>query len=214
MHPAPIFQHGFDDARAIAQRHPFAVLTAWSGQKLVMAQAPLIEVCDSDGALTGYEGHLARSNALVQNCDITQPIGVMVVFAGANAYVTPNAYPSKQEHGREVPTWNYASAELEGLLSFATEQAETLSIVERQTACFERELPNPWKMSDAPGDYIEKLGRAIIGFSISIERFEATIKLNQNKPAADFDGVANWLAAQDHPQSREIAALMHALERD
>jgi transcriptional regulator len=214
MHPAPIFQHGFDAAREIASAHPFAVLTAWSGTRLATVQAPLIEVLDSNRKLIGFEGHLARSNRFMAELDTKQTLPVSAVFLGPNTYVTPNSYPSKVDHGREVPTWNYLVAELEGELSFAGSSDETLAILDRQSNQFEQHEARPWSLVEAPKDYIDRLLGAIIGFSVSIDRFEATRKLNQNKSDKDFKGAANWLAAQPNPDARAIAAHMNALNGD
>lgn len=214
MHPAPVFQHGFDEARDIAKAHPFAVITAWSGSELVTVQAPLIEVCNAQGELVGFEGHLARSNRFTQALIGQEGVKCLAVFIGPDSYVTPNSYPSKTEHGREVPTWNYLTAELAGSLSWAREDDETLAIVSRQSDVFEAGEPKPWSIDEAPETYIAKLLRAIVGFTVSVDRFEATKKLNQNKNAEDFDGAARWLSARDNSGSRHIAALMKSLERD
>jgi len=54
----------------------------------------------------------------------------------------------------------------------------------------------PWTVDDAPSRYIQGQLRAIVGVEVVISRIEAKLKVSQNRPAADIDGVVAGLAAR------------------
>lgn len=151
-------------------------------------------------------GHIARANPHWR-----QGAGKgLIVLAGPEAYVTPSWYPSKAEHGKTVPTWNYEAVHLTGAVEWF-DDAERLKAVVRDLSAFhERDRPEPWALADAPRAYIEALLRGIVGVELRVERIEAKRKLSQNKSAADYAGVARGLAASDDPLAHEVAGLMRA----
>ena len=57
-------------------------------------------------ALASSNAHLARANPHWK--DLAQSNEVLTIFQGPERYITPNWHPSKAEHGKVVPTWNYA----------------------------------------------------------------------------------------------------------
>lgn len=150
-------------------------------------------------------GHIARANPQWK-----QGAGQgLIVLSGPEAYVTPSWYPSKAEHGKAVPTWNYEAVHITGRVEWIDGGERLEAIVRDLSSFFERERPAPWAMEDAPRGYIDALLRGIVGIEMRAERIEAKRKLSQNKSAADFNGVAAGLAAMDDPLAQEVAALMH-----
>lgn len=149
-------------------------------------------------------GHLARANPQWK-----QGAGQgLIVLSGPEAYVTPSWYPSKAEHGKAVPTWNYEAVHITGRVEWIDGGERLEAIVRDLSSFFERERPAPWAMEDAPRGYIDALLRGIVGVELRAERIEAKRKLSQNKSAADFNGVAAGLAATDDSLAQEVAALM------
>ena len=213
MHPAPAFKADQDDALAIAAAHPFATISAWDGEGLVCAQAPLAPVLNDAGDVSGFEGHIARANRFARQLMDGREVDAIALFAGPDAYVSPSSYASKKFHGRVVPTWNYLTAEAHGRLRLIEEADETRAILGRQTDLFEQKRPAPWSLDDADADYLARLTRAIVGVRLEITALEATVKLSQDKAEADFRGVINGLIAQDDFDSRAVAARMSELER-
>lgn len=149
-------------------------------------------------------GHIARANPQWKQ----GPGKGLIVLNGPEAYVTPAWYPSKAEHGKTVPTWNYEAVHITGEVEWFDERARLEAVVRDLSAFHEQGRAEPWFISDAPRPYIDALLRGIVGVSLRAERIEAKRKLSQNKSEADFDGVARGLAAGDDPMSREVAALM------
>ncbi len=149
-------------------------------------------------------GHIARANPQWK-----QGGGKgLIVLSGPEAYVTPAWYPSKAEHGKTVPTWNYEAVHITGQVEWFEDAARLEAVVGELSALHEEGRPQPWAIGDAPRAYIDALLRGIVGVTLTAERVEAKRKLSQNKSAADFDGVAEGMAASEEPMAREVAALM------
>ena len=131
-------------------------------------------------------GHFARNNEHWR----LPPIGeAMVILRGPDAYITPNWYASKAEHGRVVPTWNYVTAHVHGELVIHDDVDWLEALVRRLTEKHEDGAARPWTVDDAPPKFVAGQLRGIVGVELRISRIEAKAKLSQNRPAADIDGV-------------------------
>jgi transcriptional regulator len=131
-----------------------------------------------------------------------------LIFQGPDAYISPSFYAAKAEHGKVVPTWNYLAVHVYGHAEVFTDAERLLQIVSGLTDKHESRRAQPWAVSDAPADYIEKMLGAIVGFAIPIERLEGKRKLNQNRSAEDIAGVAKGLAASPDHTDQQVARLM------
>lgn len=151
-------------------------------------------------------GHIARANPHWKLGDGK----ALLVLAGPEAYVTPSWYPSKSEHGKTVPTWNYEAVHLSGRVEWFDDPERLEAVVRELSALHEHDRPQPWTIEDAPRSYIDALKRAIVGVALHVERIDAKRKLSQNKSQADFNGVADGLDASADAMEREVAALMRA----
>jgi transcriptional regulator len=151
-------------------------------------------------------GHIARANPQWKHGDGRG----LIVLSGAEAYVTPAWYPSKAEHGKTVPTWNYEAVHLSGRVEWFDEPGRLESVVRDLSALHEKGRDEPWSISDAPRPYIDALLRGIVGVALHVDRIDAKRKLSQNKSEADFAGVARGLAGSTDAMEREVAALMRA----
>ena len=159
-----------------------------------------------DGPRQVAIGHVARANPQWK-------LGAgpaLIVLAGRQAYVSPSFYPSKAEHGKTVPTWNYEAVHLSGTVEWFDDAARLEEIVRALSEFHEGDRAKPWRVEDAPASYIDAMLRGIVGVEMRVERVEAKRKLSQNKNAADFDGVIVGLDEAPDADSREIAALMRA----
>lgn len=150
-------------------------------------------------------GHLAKANPQWKTLASGE---ALVIFQGADAYISPSFYAAKAEHGKVVPTWNYLAVHAYGRAEVFTDPARLLQIVSGLTDKHEAGRAEPWAVSDAPADYIEKMLNGIVGFAIPIDRLEGKRKLNQNRSSEDIAGVSKGLAASQHPLDQEIAQLM------
>jgi transcriptional regulator len=168
--------------QAFVAQHPLASLVAATGAGLSATHLPLRSELRSAGSGM-LRGHIARANSLWR--ELAPGADVLAIFSGADSYISPNWYPSKQEHGKVVPTWNYATVHVHGTITFTHDTVWLRDFVTELTRIHEQGQPHPWQVSDAPADYIEGMLRAIVGFEITVTRIEAKFKGSQNRSVAD-----------------------------
>lgn len=190
----------------LIRTHPLGLLVTHGAQGL--AADPLPWLLDAgDGPQGSLRGHVARANPVWREAAGSE---VLVVFQGAQAYVSPGWYPAKAEHGKVVPTWNYAMVQARGRLRAVEDAAWLHALVTRLTDTHEAAMPRPWRVDDAPPDYIGKMLGAIVGLEIEITGLAGKWKVSQNRSAADRDGVAQGLDARGDASARAMAALVRA----
>lgn len=155
-----------------------------------LVSSPLPFVVDDE--LQSVRAHLARANPIWRSA--TGP--ALIIVAPTDAYISPGWYPSKAEHGKVVPTWNYEVVHLHGQITIHDDQAWIGDQIVDLTDHNEAELAAPWSVDDAPVDFIEKQKRAIVGIEMAIDRVEAKRKLSQNRSETDQDGVIIGLSEE------------------
>ncbi|RIA35158.1 PaiB family negative transcriptional regulator [Ectopseudomonas oleovorans] len=183
-----------------------ALLSTAGSQGLQASHLPLLLEA-GEGEFGTLYGHFARANGHWR--DLAEGAEALVVFSGPDAYVHPGWYPAKGEHGKVVPTWNYIAVHAWGQAEVFDEPERLLQLVSRLSDEHERSQARPWSASDAPGEYIDAMLRAIVGFALPIRRIEGKWKLGQNRSSADQHGVRAGLAASANPRDRELAACMN-----
>ncbi len=171
---------------------------------------PLTLVAEEGKQGTLY-GHVARANPHWRRLGAAGR--AVAVFRGAEAYVSPGWYPSKAEHHRVVPTWNYEAVHAEGPLEIIEEPAALHRLVSILTEERERAQPRPWAVTDAPEPFVAGQLRGIVGIALRIERLSGKRKLSQNRAAPDREGAIAGLAASADPADRAAAAAMAAAAR-
>jgi transcriptional regulator len=132
-------------------------------------------------------GHVARANKHWKFLDPSADS--LAIFRGVDGYISPSLYATKQETGRVVPTWNYEAVHAYGRLEVIEDPAGILAIVSTLTDRQEAARAAPWKVSDAPDDYIATQLKGIVGIVLHVTQLIGVRKLSQNKTAADRDGV-------------------------
>jgi transcriptional regulator len=155
--------------------------------------------------------HMARANPHWRSIRPGAP--ALAVVTGAEAYVSAAWYPSKAEHGRVVPTWNYSAVHFTGRAEVHDDADWLLDAVTRLTDRHEQGRDEPWGVGDAPIRYIEKQLRAIVGVEFAIEQVEGKAKLSQNRDDADFAGVVAGLRREGAAREHRVADAMEALRR-
>ena len=193
-----------DVIASFLEAHPVAQLVTMTGDGLVATPLPLMYEA-SDAGSGSLVGHVARANR--QWAESTPATEALAIFFGANAYVSPNWYPSKAEHGKVVPTWNYETVHVRGALIAHDEPEWKLALVTRLTERHESRLATPWSVGDAPAAYISAALNNIVGIEIRITSIQAKRKLSQNRSVADVDGVIHGLTALGG-SSAEVADAM------
>jgi len=193
MYSPPQFEEN-DEAvlRALIEAHPLGLLISTAGSEATANPVPFL-VSIRDGA-TVLRAHLSKANP--QWRQIRDGANVLVVFQGADSYVTPSWYASKTEHGKVVPTWNYAMVQARGSAT-VHEGADWLGPqVSELTDRHEAKRPEAWKVTDAPEAFVAAQLRGIVGIEIAVTELTGKWKVSQNRPEADRRGVQAGLAAE------------------
>lgn len=190
--------------------YPFATLVVLTDDGIEANHLPLLLRKESSGNGV-LVGHFARANPMWEK--VKPDTGVLVIFNGPDAYISPSWYPTKQEHGKVVPTWNYAVVHARGILRIVEDAQWLDDLLRELTKTHEASLERPWSMDDAPTDYIEKLTKAVVGIEISISQLQGKWKLSQNQPAINRQGVVAALSATSSEQN-QVAHLMMQQSQD
>ncbi|HQT72155.1 MAG TPA: FMN-binding negative transcriptional regulator [Thiobacillus sp.] len=189
--PEHFREHRVEALHALMKAYPLATLVSPGENGPTINHLPLRLSHEADGL--HLHGHIARANPLGNQ------IGgkVKVIFHGPEAYVSPAWYPSKAEHGRVVPTWNYAVVHAHAELRLIDDAAWLLRHIETLTDEHEALNATPWQVSDAPPEFIARLSSVIVGIDLRVELLEGKFKLSQNRVQADRDGVMAGLRKRD-----------------
>ena len=190
------------EIQQLIQHTRLAQLVTFGEHGLLASHLPLLLNPD-EGANGTLYGHLAKANP--QWKDLQSGSEALVIFAGAEAYISPAFYPAKAEHGKVVPTWNYIAVHAYGTPEVFSDAERLLSVVTALTDRHEAGRAQPWKVSDAPADYIEGMLKAIVGFALPVERLIGKRKLSQNRSPADMAGVREGLAASADVRDQTLA---------
>ncbi|MDQ0348357.1 FMN-binding negative transcriptional regulator [Ancylobacter vacuolatus] len=205
MYTPPAFRE--DDPvllRQIMREARLATLVTATSEGLIATPLPLF-LDESEGEHGVLYGHLARANPQWK----TPPTGeALVLFSGADAYITPSWYAAKAEHGKVVPTWNYEAVHAYGAVEFFDDPARLRAAVTRLTALYEQPRAEPWAVDDAPEAFVAAQLRGIVGVRLPIARIEGKRKLSQNRSEADRQGVAAGLAQSTRPSDQRVAAMI------
>ena len=184
--------------------YPFGTLVTSGARGLVADFLPFVVA--QDGPFGTLRGHVARGNPLWN--DANPGVDVLAVFSGPEAYITPSWYPGKKVDGKVVPTWNYAVAHARGPLRVHADPAWLRAHLEKLVAHNEAAFPLPWKVSDAPDDFIAKMLTAIVGIEIPVRTLTGKWKMSQNRSELDRDRVADGLRALGGEEKAAVADLV------
>ena len=193
--------------------HPLGLLITLAGADadagasagLQANPVPFFLDADPAGGPGILRAHVARANPLWR--EARADVEALVVFQGAQAYVSPNWYPAKAEHGKVVPTWNYVTVQARGALRAIDDAQWLRAFVARLTQHHEATLPKPWAVTDAPPEYIDSMLRAIVGIEIVLSSLVGKWKVSQNRSVADRTGVVRGLRGrEDSPTTSNTMA--------
>lgn len=194
--PAHFADNSIEAMHAAIRASGLATLVSLTADGLLASHVPLL--LDPDPAPYGtLVGHVARANPHAR--DALAGVQTLAIFQGTDGYITPSYYATKRENGKVVPTWNYSAIHAYGTLETFDDPERLLAVVTRLTERHEGGRAQPWAVSDAPADFVQGMLRAIVGFALPIARLEGKVKMSQNRPAADRDGVITGLEADGQP---------------
>lgn len=196
-----------DVLQALMRSHPLGAWVALVEDGLVVNHIPFL-VDATRGEYGTLVGHVARANPIWKS--FARGIASVVIFQGPQAYISPSWYPSKQAHGKVVPTWNYAVVHAHGVPSTVEDRTWLRQHVAQLSAVHEADRPVPWSVSDAPPEYVGAMLEAIVGIEIPIARLQGKWKTSQNRPLPDRLGVIAGLQERGDAGSRQMADLVQS----
>lgn len=207
--PAHFAETRPDVLQDFMRAHPLATVVIHGRSGLAADPVPLIHSADPPprGRL---RGHVARANPLWREAG--DGIDALVLFQGPGAYVSPNWYPSKREHHKAVPTWNYATVQAWGRLRAVDDRAWLHGLLRDLTSVHEGGFREPWRLEEAPPDYLDRMLAAVVGIEIEVTELAGKWKLSQNQPPANRAGVLTGLETAGHPDALAMAAMMRRRE--
>jgi transcriptional regulator len=193
------------EMHALMRARPFATLVSAGASGLTATHLPTM-LKPGEASAGVIECHLARANGHWK--DFAGGLDALMIFQGAEGYIRPAWYPSKGQHGKVVPTWNYATVHAYGRAQTIDDPAWLERHVSELTNQQEHDQHAPWATTDAPATYIEKMLRGIVGIRFDISRLEGKWKMSQNREAADRTGAASGLRARATGDDAEVADLV------
>jgi transcriptional regulator len=190
--------------QGLIRAHPFGALVTLGPGGLDANHVPF-EVDPEPAPLGTLYAHVARANPVWKEAAGAE---VLVLFQGPELYISPSWYPTKQETAKVVPTWNYAVVHAHGRLRAIEDRDWLRAFVTRLTDHHEAGRPDPWKVTDAPADYVETMLGGIVGLEIPLARLVGKWKVSQNRPAQDQVGVVEGLSLEGRPAASAMADLV------
>jgi transcriptional regulator len=207
--PLPHRKDDLEAQHALIRAAPLGLLISHGPQGLEANSIPFL-IDPQASRLGTLQAHMARANG--QWRALSEASEVLVVFQGANHYITPSWYETKRETGKVVPTWNYVMVQARGRPRVIEDASWLRAQIEALTRTNERTRAAPWAVSDAPADFIDAQIKAIVGVEIEIAAISGKWKASQNRPAADRLGVIAGLEELGDEASLEMARIVRDAE--
>ena len=199
------------EVHALMRAHPFAILITHGADGTTATHLPTVLKVDDASPLGRVECHVARPNP--QWKTFTAEADALMIFQGPEAYIRPGWYPSKVEHGKAVPTWNYAAVHAYGPLRVINDKAWLRAHVGELSDQQEAPYTERWSMAEAPAGYLDVMARGIVGLTLDIMRLEGKAKMSQNREMRDRAGVVEGLRGRDEGHDAKTATLVDKLMR-
>lgn len=190
--PSQFAETRIEALHRIVRENALGVMVRMTGAGLEADHLPFLLDADR-GAQGTLVAHVARNNPVWREVD--EGAAVLVVFRGAQGYVSPNWYPGKQDTHRYVPTWNYEVVHAHGTIHVHDDERFVRRVVARLTQRHEADQAVPWKMGDAPAQYLAAQLGHIVGIEIRLTRLDGKRKLNQHHEQPDREGAIRGLDA-------------------
>jgi transcriptional regulator len=205
MYLPKTFEPDAETLRQFMRAHPFGVLVTMTSNGLDANHIPF--VFDAEPSPYGtLRGHVARANPIWRECQAGAD--ALVIFQGPDSFISPSWYPTKEETGAVVPTWNYIVVHAHGTVHVVEDAGWLRAHVEALTDRHESGRDAPWAVSDAPADYIQKMVGAIVGIEMRIARLAGKWKLSQNRSERDRAGVVDGLLREGSASGATMASLV------
>ena len=196
MYKLPYFTEEDPEAvLAFMKDYSFAVVTGFADPYPVASHLPL-DIKKVDDKIV-FTGHMMKNTdhhkAFVNNNK------VLVIFNGPHCHVSASWYPNPGV----ASTWNYITVHAKGKITFGDEE-QTKKIIEDLTDKYEA-AESEAAFNKMPLEYVNRLVKAIVGFTIEIESYENVFKLSQNHDSVTRNSIVSHLIDRGDENSIAIA---------
>ena len=191
----------------LIRSQPFATLVTMGASGLIATHLPMVLSAGEGGRADILRGHVSRANPQWRELDPS--VEALAIFVGPDHYITPSWYPEKAEDGKVVPTWNYAAVHVYGSVRIVEDSEWLLTHLKSLTMQHETAFARPWRVTDAPQDYIKSQMRGIVGIEIPARRMEGKWKVSQNKSESTKRSIERGLEELGSPASLAMRDLVH-----
>jgi len=206
--PAHFQENSLPELISLIEQFPLATIVCNGPSGLVADHIPLMYEGEI-GAAGVLVGHVAKNNPLWQ-LPVDQEL--LVVFQGPSTYISPNWYATKRDAGKVIPTWNYAVVHATCTLAAIHDPQQVLEIITKLTDQHEASQPHPWRVTDAPIEFTDRLVGNIVGIKLKINRIDGKWKVSQNQPTSNQQSVVQGLLAEGSDAQTQMALLVGATE--
>ncbi|MFZ6873494.1 FMN-binding negative transcriptional regulator [Undibacterium sp. Di27W] len=205
--PSHFAEERIEVLHALIQAHSLAALVSLQDGELEANHIPFIVSPPTADAPYGVlRGHVARNNLAWQSAGKGQD--ALLIFQGPQAYISPRWYEEKKRSGEVVPTYNYAVVHAHGPMRVVDDRQEFLQLLSDLSDYFEHKFDSPWKVSDAPAEFIDRIMDLIVGIEIPIRRISGKWKTSQNKSTQDRVNMVDGLREINDTSPQALANIM------
>lgn len=185
--------------------YPMASLVVNTPDGLEANNVPFV-IDRSTGRLGTLQCHVGQANLFWQRN--IPDVDALVIFQGPNAYISPRWYVNGQKSGKVLPGWNYAVVHAYGKLRVVDDDQWLMRHLAEMAEQNERGRTNPWKLTNAPADFVKEAAAHIIGLEFTIDRLIGKWHVSQQRTDADRESVAAALMQDSAPGAAGIAQLI------
>jgi transcriptional regulator len=185
------------EVKRLVRENPWATLVSNTATGLVASHYPVIleETADTISIVS----HVGRPDEVLHELGSHE---MLVIIQGAHGYISPGWY----ENDDFVPTWNHVTAHLYGTPEILSD-AENFEVLDDLVDHFESQLPHPLSL-DIDEQQARRIAKGTVGIRLVVTRFDARLKLSQNKAPEVVDRIIAALDGDGPFASASLAAEM------
>ena len=192
-----------DEVKRLIRENPWATIVSHTSHGLVASHYPVVLEEDAEGI--SIVSHVGRPDETLHELGLHE---MMMIIQGPHGYISPGWY----ENDEFVPTWNHVTAHLYGTPEILTD-AENFRVLDDLVDHFEKQMPEPVSL-DIDEDSARRIARGTVGLRLRVTRFDARLKLSQNKTPEVFERIVTALEGDGPFASPALAQEMKRVRKD
>jgi transcriptional regulator len=191
-----------DEIKRLIRENPWATIVSNTSNGLVASHYPVIL---EEGDEITIVSHVGRPDEKLHDLGATE---VLVIIQGPHGYISPGWY----DKGDFIPTWNHVTAHLYGTPEILSDE-ENFRVLGELVHHFEDEMPHPVTL-DYDEEAARRIAKGTVGLRLRVTRFDARLKLSQNKTPEVADRIIGELQAGEYYSSPDLAREMRRIHGD